>query len=135
MNSLVLVDRLREVYWSEVMEEFYDDIVYTAVPVSHYVDHDERDNPYHYGRVHHFIQQFQKRKLVDPISIDSQVLGSGNGWVSWGPPFVDDGHHRFAAAVLLNKRHILASCGGLVSSIDWLTGKVPRKKRPPEIGG
>lgn len=128
--DLILVGRLREVYWGSVAQSWTEARVRCAPPQSAYLDVDQRTPEWDLGRVHHFVQLLEARQELDPIVIDSRVYG-----LSWGPPFVWDGHHRFVAAVLVRRRRILASCGGLVTSIEWLTGERRRDRRPPEITG
>lgn len=86
------------------------------------------------GRVRYFYDMIICGEEIDPISIDSQCRQYRAGCpITWGGPFIDDGHHRFAAAILARKRKIRASLGGLVTTHRWLRGEVPLNRIPPEI--
>jgi hypothetical protein len=127
----VLVRRLHSVYWPRWCAELTLRKVLRARSITEHGTY-PRDDKYDLGRVRFFMQQFETSKPVDPIVIDQKVIARGWGCPpTWLGPIIDDGHHRFVAAVLLRKRRIPASVGGLVSLCDWLTGR--RRTYPPEI--
>jgi hypothetical protein len=140
VTDLVLVDRLRAVYWPSFLHGWTLDRVLSVEPVASFVPNRERwalallagsEDPYDLGRVRYFYEVLKTGGSVDPISVDTHVYPTRGGPPTWGNPFVDDGRHRFVAAVLAECRTIPASCGGLVEQVNWLTGKT--KKPPPSI--
>lgn len=134
VSYLVLVARLKECYWPRWVHEWTIERVRAAGtrPI-HCGYREERDEQWDIGRVHHFVQVLERGDAIDPVSIESHVYGNGMAPPSWGPPFVYDGHHRFAAAVLTKQETIAASFGGLVTTLNWLVGR--RKNPPPEVLG
>ena len=76
----------------------------------------------HIARIRFFVENPER---MDPISLDNEVY---NGW--FGRPIVVDGHHRLIAAAILRRRRILASYSGLLSTLDYLTGKT---RKAPEF--
>lgn len=130
MISQVLTSRLLAVYKPEWILKYTEKEVRAAEPISDWFHYAERDKSYDLGRIHHFLQELEEGKTLDPIITDNEIYSSSSSYVSWGPPKIMDGHHRFAAYVLLKRKRIPCSCGGLVTHIDWLVGKT-RRDRPP----
>lgn len=128
---MVLVGRLLAVYKPEWILKYTLEQVRGTDPISDWFHYNERDEAYDMGRIHHFVQELEEGRTPDPIITDNQIYSSSSSHVSWGPPKIMDGHHRFCAYVLLKKKRIPASCGGLVTNISWLVGKI-RRDRPPE---
>ena len=99
-----------------------------------FVDEASRESLVSYDarRVRYFIERLRAGLPIDPISVESRAYQYRVcSPVGWGPPYVDDGHHRFVAAVLTKTERIPATFGGLVTTINWLTGK--RNTLPPEL--
>lgn len=138
--DLILVERLRRVYWpQEIFEMYRLERVLRTQPVD-FVPEDNakrRSDLYDLGRVHYFYKKLRGGGSVDPICVETEVpFGSRLGSpTSWGPPVIDDGHHRFAAAVLARKRRIPASFGGVVEQLEWLTGVRPFRSLPVGVEG
>jgi hypothetical protein len=135
-----LVGRLAQAYWPEDILGLYTlSRVLRAPPISDYVDPIARPDPilarrpadrWNAGRVHHFYRLLKRREELDPIEVISQVYQTRMGSPpAWGGPQVQDGHHRFAAAVLARKRWIQISFDGLESTKEWLAGET---RRPPD---
>lgn len=130
----VLTDRLRSVYWPRFCQYTLREVL-ASESRSEY-GHVERmvDPAWHAGRVRYFYEEFVAGRWlkVDPIDVESEAYATDlSGPISWGGPFIVDGHHRFAAAVLARAPRIKASVGGLVSTRTWLTGR--RRMAPPEV--
>ncbi len=137
-----LVGRLSQAYWpADILGMYTLSRVLRAPPVAEYVDPYDRPDPalsprhagrWNAGRVHHFYNLLKAREELDPIDVTSQVWPTRMGTPpAWGGPEVTDGHHRFAAAVLARKRWIRVSFDGLVSTMEWLSGK--KRTPPPEL--
>lgn len=119
-TTQILTHRLRSLYWPDWMTEWTHASVMAAAPQP-YRPGDQRDDAYDLGRVRFFVDQLRAGEEIDPIIIETSWL-PGPTPIPLGM-FIDDGHHRFAAAVLLRRRRIPASCGGLLELIKWLTGE------------
>lgn len=78
-----------------------------------------RDLEYHLGRMAFFVAAFREGRSVDPVSVDNLC----DGGRIYPQAILIDGHHRLAAASLLGEPLLPATYGGLVSLLDWLTGK------------
>ena len=122
----VLVSRLKRVYWPEWCDDVARDRRMPRMrPQTEHVSF-PRSRWYDIKRVRHFIDCINSGRGLDPISIDTYVhqyrVGSP---IIWGLPIVEDGHHRFIAAVVAGKRRIAASVSGLVRHRDWLIGTLP----------
>ncbi len=133
--DLILVERLRRVYWpQEIFEMYRLERVLRAKPVEHFIPEDNvkcRNALYDLGRVHYFYRRLHGGGCVDPISLETEVpFGRLGSPVDWGSPIITDGHHRFAAAVLARKRRIPATFGGVVEQLEWLTGARPFRSLP-----
>ena len=117
--SFVLVRRLQCAYWPTWCRQVAEDRRLPRARPRDYVE-TPRDRWYDLGRVNHFVREFRTGRPVAPILIDTQ-------WHGTSPlgPVIDDGHHRFIAAVIARKRRIAADVGGLVLHRDWLIGKLP----------
>jgi hypothetical protein len=137
-----LVGRLAQAYWPEDILGMYTLArVLRAPPISDYVDPIGRPDPilsprhadrWNAGRVHYFYRRLKARQELDPIEVISQVYPTRMGAPpAWGGPQVQDGHHRFAAAVLARKRWIQISFDGLESTKEWLDGT--KRTPPPEL--
>lgn len=138
--DFALVRRLQGCYWPEdVFGVYTRDAVLRAVPEARFRDEawrgkqDPDDLTYDLGRVHFFVRQLQRGARVRPIVVATQVYPTRGGSPCWGPPFIDDGHHRFAAAVLARIGKISMEFTGLLSTRDWLVGS--RRRLPPELAG
>ena len=79
---------------------------------------------WHIARIRFFVENPEK---MDPISLDHEVC---KGCFCFHGPIVVDGHHRLIAAAILRRRRILASYSGLLSTLDYLTGKT---RKAPEF--
>lgn len=88
--------------------------------------HPPRETPIHMGRrpasrrqhiarIRFFVENPDR---IDAISLDNDTFNS-----HFYGPIVVDGHHRLIAAAILRRRRIPASYSGLVSTLDYLTGK------------
>lgn len=78
-----------------------------------------RDRGYHTRRIRWFWQRFRYGHDVDPISVHGDIDGV---------PWLHDGHHRFAGALLAGAERIPASFGGRLDLLRYLQGR--RKTRP-----
>jgi hypothetical protein len=132
------VRRLKDCYWPNGIFGVYTRKAVLAVaPQSQFRDEawrgrrDPDDLTYDFGRVHFFMQQLKQGGQLDPIVVESTVYPTRGGPTAWGPPHIEDGHHRFAAAVLARSRRIPMAFGGLLTTRDWLVGTTRRP--PPEI--
>jgi len=124
----ILVKRLQGVYWPSWCERITYRRVMRARPLEH---SNKRGDSYDPGRVRYFVERFKRGESVDPIRIDTDVIQYSYGSPPvWGLPIIDDGHHRFVAAVLLRKRRIRAHIAGLVAYGEWLKGE---RRQLPEI--
>ena len=116
----VLTRRLRSAYWPELIQKIEFDIKSATLKPVGYVSDKDRVHVLHYDvrRVLRLMNEFRAGKPWEPIQIDCR-------WHNSNPTCVVilDGHHRFAAAVLLKERAIAAECGGPVDMINWLSGK------------
>jgi hypothetical protein len=123
----VLIDRLIQVnplpkWLTEAMAK----INRTTTPCDYVKDEERRTySDYDERRIAYFIEKGRQYGVdtFTPIEIDTTWHGR---WATPGPPVVMDGHHRLGAAVYLAVKRIPASCGGLVTTIDWLTGKTDK---------
>lgn len=91
----------------------------------------EKDADYmdfHLGRVKFFVEEIRHGRALDPISIETR-------WFQSHPmnPILEDGHHRWAAAEAMGEKRILATFGGLVLQLDWLTGKHETPSKRSEL--
>ena len=134
----ILISRLRYAYWPRIVAAWLDDPgdIRSGKAQEKHVRNAwiSRSLAWNRGRVRYFYDLIICGEEIDPISIDSQSRQYRAGFpISWGGPFIDDGHHRFAAAILARKRKIRATLSGLVTTHRWLRGEVPLKQLPPEI--
>lgn len=134
-----LVGRLKRCYWpAEIFDVYTREAVLSATPEPRFRDEtwrgrrDPDDLSYDFGRVRFFMQQIRRGVRLDPIVVETTVYPMHSGPSVWGPPHIEDGHHRFAAAVLARSRRIAMAFGGLLSTRDWLVGTT--HKPPAEIG-
>lgn len=86
---------------------------------SAHVPERRRSRRYHRPRIAYFVKQLREGAEVEPVWIDNLCWHG----VITTTPIVTDGHHRFAAFVLLKRETMPASCSGRVDVIDWLTGR------------
>lgn len=87
-----------------------------------------RDANYDYGRLRYFYELLRAGGKIDPIEIDNVCSPS------WPPyilpePLIDDGHHRFWAALLANVERIPVSYSGRMDVLRYLQGK---RETPPQ---
>lgn len=132
MADSILVGRLQEVYWPKWLQDMTERRVRKTTPFFDYLSESERfkmtaeqEFLWDLARTHHFVLELESGAHVEPIEVDNVVYP----FAEWGPPTILDGNHRFAAHVLLRRRRIEADCGGLVSTADWLSGKIRTKPR------
>lgn len=71
-----------------------------------------------YGRIRHFYEQLLADQTLDAIEVDN-VCDYGH---IYPEPILLDGHHRLAASHLAGAQIILASYGGRVDLLRYLTG-------------
>jgi hypothetical protein len=133
-----LVRRLRRCYWPEDVFGVYTRAAVLATPPEARFRNelwrghrDPNDQTYDFGRVHFFMRLLKQGRQLDPIVVETTVYPTRGGPPAWGPPHIEDGHHRFAAAVLAKCRRIPMAFGGLLSSRDWLVGAT--RSPPTEI--
>jgi hypothetical protein len=96
-------------------------LTYRAQPV--YVSDEERTRKqppraWDYGRIRHFYEQLLVGGTLDAIEVDN-VCDFGR---IYPEPVLLDGHHRLAASHLAGARVILASYGGRIDLLRYLTG-------------
>ena len=127
MTSKVLVDRLWALYswpeWNLPMRGMTTAklLTYRAQPT--YVSDAKRTRKqptraWDYGRIRFFYEQILAEAALDAIEIDNVC---GHGYI-YPVPIVLDGHHRLAASHLAGARIILASYGGRIDLLRYLTG-------------
>lgn len=107
MTSLILLSRLRRLYWPAWCSHHLTCPL--PSPVSRYVPEPKRTQGYDAGRIRYFMDELQAGRPVDPIVID-------NG------PTVNDGHHRLVAAVRAGRQRIPAWFIGPERLGKWLSG-------------
>lgn len=84
------------------------------------------------GRIRWFVEEIERGAALDPIELESQSFQYRIGYpVVWGPPTVQDGNHRLAAAAIVGLERIPSTFGGPLTTLRWLEGK--RKTPPPEV--
>lgn len=71
-----------------------------------------------YGRIRYFYERLLVGDALDAIEVDN-ICDHGH---IYPEPVVLDGHHRLAASHLAGARIILASYGGRVDLLQYLTG-------------
>jgi len=76
----------------------------------------------HIARIRFFVE--------NPSRIDAIVLDNDTYNGHFYGPIVVDGHHRLIAVSILRRRRIPASYSGLVSTLNYLTGKT---RKAPEF--
>lgn len=123
-SDSILTRRLKDIYWPAWVDAIARDRRIDRVrPLAEYRAM-PRDRFYDIKRVRFFLEVLRAGRAVDPIVVDNDVrqpcLGSP---VYWGTPFVDDGHHRFIAHVLLERDWMPAQLSGLVIHHEWLRGE------------
>jgi hypothetical protein len=136
--EFAIVQRLKRCYWPrEIFDVYTRKTVCAVAPQPRFRDElwrgrrDPDDQTYDLGRVHFFMQQLGDGVQLDPIVVETTVYPTRGGSPAWGPPHLEDGHHRFAAAVLARCRRIPMTFGGLLTTRDWLVGTT--RQPPPEI--
>jgi hypothetical protein len=77
-----------------------------------------------YGRIRFFYEQLLAGATLDAIEVDNEC----DAGTIYPVPIILDGHHRLAASHLAGAKIILASYGGRVDLLRYLTGA--RKTRP-----
>lgn len=95
-----------------------------AQPLS-FVDMDQRNREYHVGRIAWFVNLLRRDIYVDPIEVDNEC----HGMHILPQVVLLDGHHRLAAAALIDHPVLPMTYGGRADVLDWLTG---RRDRVPE---
>ena len=136
-DGYAIVRRLQRVYWPrDILGMYTLERVLRAKPVPEFVREEDprrcRDS-FNLGRVHHFYRMLRRGQKITPIEVETYVSSHSFSYCSWGGPFVQDGHHRFAAAVLAHKRRIPVTFGGLVEQLRWLTGERALRDLPEGI--
>jgi hypothetical protein len=120
----VLIERLLRVYsFPVLLVEAREKVNRATSPIEYFDDNSRHSIPnYDSRRIAFFVEQGKNRGVdsFSPIEIDTKWYGR---MASPGAPIVTDGHHRLAAAIYLGAERIPSSCGGLMTTIDWLTGK------------
>jgi len=116
MIELILVRRLKQIYWPKWCTQLTLDRVQRAEPRG-YEPPTHRDVRYDAGRVHYLLRELRRRQSLDPVELET----TWNGHSPVGTVMLD-GHHRFVATVLAHKRRIPVDVGGLVLVRDWLVG-------------
>lgn len=96
-------------------------LTYPAQPV--YVSDEERTRKqptraWDYGRIRYFYECLLTGKTLNAIEIDNEC----NFGRIYPVPVLLDGHHRLAAAYLAGAQVILASYGGRIDLLRYLTG-------------
>ena len=71
-----------------------------------------------YGRIRHFYERLLAGETLDAIEVDNEC----NFGRIYPVPVLLDGHHRLAASHLAGAQIILASYGGRVDLLRYLTG-------------
>jgi hypothetical protein len=71
-----------------------------------------------YGRIRHFYERLLAGDTLDAIEVDNECIFNR----IYPEPILLDGHHRLAASHLASTRIILASYGGRVDLLRYLTG-------------
>jgi hypothetical protein len=71
-----------------------------------------------YGRIRHFYERLLAGETLNAIEVDNEC---DHGQI-YPVPVLLDGHHRLAASHLAGTRIILASYGGRVDLLRYLTG-------------
>lgn len=132
----ILVSRLKMAYSSRLVREWLDDPkdVLSSKTQERHVTASwvKKSLAWNRGRVRFFYDKLICGEDIDPIEIDNRCSMAGN-FVSWGGPYIEDGHHRFAATILARKRYIKAHMSGLLTTHRWLRGEVPLRPIPREI--
>ncbi len=77
-----------------------------------------------YGRIRFFYERLLAGDRLEAVEVDN-VCDAG---IIYPEPILLDGHHRLAASYLAGARTLLASYGGRVDLLRYLTGA--RKTRP-----
>ena len=88
--------------------------------------YDERGRSYHQARIRFFLGELKAGKALDPIIVDNACAG---GFI-YPEPVLEDGHHRFAAAILFGAKKLAVHYGGRIDLLRYLQGR--RKTRPQE---
>jgi hypothetical protein len=113
-TALILVDRLRAVFWPRIVRTWMTD-TRDVLPQMDYVAESSRraHKDYDRGRILHFVNLLAHGKPLDPIYLTCLTF-----------PRVHNGWHRYAAAVLLGAPTIRAEIwsGHYSTSLQWLTG-------------
>jgi hypothetical protein len=118
---LVLVDRLRILYWPDWLWSYYADYdPWSYQPIKYYEEPARNEvTNYDERRVRYFMDRIVAGEKLSPIVVD---------WEWWGirPSrlCLIDGHHRYMAAVLIGLEKIPCSYGGPVEALEWLRGKL-----------
>lgn len=95
-------------------------------PQSKFIDGVERSLSYHRRRIRFFVDMLKSDEILDPITIDNDCH---NGRV-YPYPIVLDGHHRFIAHLVLNRRFMAVLYSGRTDVLSFLKGR--RKTAPAE---
>lgn len=88
-------------------------------PVSQFVSLERRDRAYHLGRIAHFVQALRRQAFIDPIELDNEC-SQGN---IYPQAILLDGHHRVLSAFMIGHPTLLATYGGRIDVLEWLTGQ------------
>ena len=127
MTDKVIVERLWSLYawpeWNLPMRGMTVEKILTYCAQPDYVSDEARtrkrpSRAWDYGRIRFFYEQCLAGVTLDAIEVDN-VCGHGH---IYPEPTVLDGHHRLAASHLAGARVILASYGGRVDLLRYLTG-------------
>jgi len=126
-NDLILTQRLKAIYWPAWVDAIARDRrIQRVKPLTEHGGPQMRDRFYDIKRVRFFMDELRAGRALDPISLDNECRQYRIGCpISWGMPFVDDGHHRFSAYVLCKRKRLPATLGGLKVHHEWLRGERP----------
>lgn len=123
MTEYILTRRLHSIYWPPWADAIAKDRrIQRSRPLAEFGT--IRGRIYDIRRVRFFMDEILADRPIDPIFVDNEVTPMRwGGPIYWGMPFIDDGHHRFIAHVLLGCDWIPASLGGFGGHHEWLRGE------------
>lgn len=119
----IMTRRLKDIYWPAWLDKIARDRRVDRVrPLAEHGF--KRNRIYDIKRVRYFMDELRAGRDPDPIVIDSEARQDRVGSpICWGFPFIDDGHHRFVAHVLLDREWLHARLSGVVIHHEWLRGE------------
>lgn len=92
-----------------------------VAPVTRFRYEKYRTPRYHSGRVRYWIEMILQGEEIPPLLVDNHC----EGYTVYAQPIVLDGHHRFAAAILVGRRTLPISYGGRIDLLRYLEGIGP----------